>query len=282
MSRFSERYGYNLIKQSFQRESIDMTLRLALWNVLTMCMWDRWKFEDARYRSVETRKIDDLFKRMWFQYFKEDMDHLPPFRSRQGRKNGYDLVKGHFLGCPWFEVYDMIEWFLQDRDSLMDDKGIQFLNDILERENAAYRVVGRQVAEITDSNEIKAIEDALELPEDPVRQHISRALQFLSDREAPDYRNSIKESISAVEASCRLVSGLSSATLGDALKKIPNIHPALQKSFLALYGFTSDSNGIRHSLMDEPTLTYADAKFMLSTCSAFVSYLKAESIVEQK
>jgi AbiJ N-terminal domain 4 len=206
------------------------------------------------------------------------MDHLPPFRSRQGQKNGYGIMKEHFLRCPWFEVYDMIEWFLQDSDSLMNDAGITFLNNILERENSAYRVVGREVAEITDENEIKAIEDALAIPEDPVRQHISRALQFLSDREAPDYRNSIKEAISAVEASCRLVSGLSNATLGDALKKIPNIHPALQKSFLALYGFTSDSNGIRHSLMDESTLTYADAKFMLSTCSAFVSYLHAESI----
>jgi hypothetical protein len=196
MPKFSERYGYNLIEQSFQREAADKTLRLAIWNVLTFCMWDKWKFEDHRYLSPDTRKIDNLFRRMWFQYFKEDMDHLPPFRSNRGHKNGYDILKGHFLGCPWFEVYDMIEWFLQDRDSLMNDDEIAFLNNILERENSAYRVVGRHVAEITDENEIKAIEDALMIPEDPVRQHISRSLQLLSDREAPDYRNSIKESIS--------------------------------------------------------------------------------------
>jgi hypothetical protein len=61
------------------------------------------------------------------------------------------------------------------------------------------------------------------------------------------------------------------------LKKIPDLHPALQKSFLALYGFTSDASGIRHSLLDEPNLTYVDAKFMLAACAAFVSYLRANA-----
>ena len=72
-----------------------------------------------------------------------------------------------------------------------------------------------------------------------------------------------------------MVTGLETATLGDALKKVPKLHPALTKAFLALYGFTSDEDGIRHSLQDESTLTYADAKFMLVACAGFVSYLQA-------
>lgn len=277
MPRFSERYGYRLVKNAFQREEVNETLRLALWNVLSICMWDKWEACDYGYQSEGGKKIDSLFRRMWFSYFKKDMDQLPAFRGGRGYQDGYGFLKEHFLRCQWFEVYDLLEWFIQDSDSLMTDEAITFSNSILERENSAYRIVGRLVAEITDQNEIKAIEDALAVPAEPVREHITTALQFLSDREAPDYRNSIKEAISAVEASCRLVTGLSSATLGDALKKIPDLHPALQKSFLALYGFTSDASGIRHSLLDEPTLTYADAKFMLSTCSAFVSYLQASS-----
>jgi hypothetical protein len=98
---------------------------------------------------------------------------------------------------------------------------------------------------------------------------------MLSDREAPDYRNSIKESISAVESACRLVTGNKVATLADALKKVSNLHPALSRAFTQLYGFTSDASGIRHSLTDEPNITYADAKFMLVACAAFASYLKA-------
>ncbi len=156
---------------------------------------------------------------------------------------------------------------------------IQWLNTVLETENAAYRIVGSEVVEITDTNEIAAIEDALNHPDDPVRAHIQAALAMLSDRKSPDYRNSIKEAISAVEATCRLVTGMKNATLGDALKKVPDLHPALQKGFLALYGFTSDASGIRHSLLDESNLTYVDAKFMLAACASFVSYLRSNAKV---
>lgn len=277
MPKFSERYGYRLVEKAFQREEVNETLRVALWNVLSMCMWAQWESSEYGYQSEKAKRIDSLFSGMWFDYFKKDMDQMPAFRGGRVHPDGYSFLKEYFLRCQWFEVYDLLEYFIQDHNGLMLDEDIDFVNNILERENSAYRIVGRVVVEITDQNEIKAIEDALDVPAEPVREHIKTSLQFLSDREAPGYRNSIKEAISAVEASCRLVTGMSSATLGDALKKIPDLHPALQKSFLALYGFTSDANGIRHSLLDETTLTYADAKFMLSTCSAFVSYLQASS-----
>jgi hypothetical protein len=96
-----------------------------------------------------------------------------------------------------------------------------------------------------------------------VRLHLEAVLRMLSDRAKPDYRNSIKESISAVEAACRLATGDKSATLGKALKQIPHLHPALEKGFLAIYGYTSDHSGIRHSLLGEATNDYAEAKFML-------------------
>ena len=77
-----------------------------------------------------------------------------------------------------------------------------------------------------------------------------------------------------MEATCRLLTGNASATLGDALKRVQNLHPAMSRAFSQLYGYTNDASGIRHSLTDEATITYADAKFMLVTCSAFVSFLK--------
>ena len=147
------------------------------------------------------------------------------------------------------------------------------INFELEKFNAAYRFIDISIVEITDKNEIEAIEVALNHPEKSVREHLNSALNKLSDKEAPDYRNSIKESISAVEAACRILTGNKSATLGDALKKVNNLHPAMKQAFDKLYGYTSDASGVRHSLLDEDTITYADAKFMLVTCSAFVSYL---------
>jgi hypothetical protein len=80
----------------------------------------------------------------------------------------------------------------------------------------------------------------------------------MADRKTPDFRNSIKESISAVEALCIVITDDSKTTLGQALtiiEKVHKIHPALKKSFTSLYGFTSDSSGIRHALIDQDNLT---------------------------
>ena len=53
-----------------------------------------------------------------------------------------------------------------------------------------------------------------------VSKHLKRALELYTDREAPDYRNSIKESISAVESMVRTITSEPKASLSKALKVI--------------------------------------------------------------
>ena len=273
MATFSQRYGYSHLESAFQRESIDSALRTKLWNVLKVTIWDAYDSGNRSYHDV-TKRIDYLIRRLWFHYFNRDLDSLPDFYEPYGKKGAYDVLKDYFSGCQWHEVYDLLETIANDQSKLISEETRKWINNTLEEHNAAYRFVGNEIAEITDKNEIQAIEAALVTADSPVRTHLDSALRMLSDREAPDYRNSVKESISAVEAACRLVTGNSSATLGDALKRVPNLHPAMLRAFGQLYGYTSDASGIRHSLTEEATISYADAKFMLVTCSAFVSYLK--------
>lgn len=274
MPTFSQRYGYSPLESAFQRESIDLALRTKLWNILKVSIWDRYDSHNRSYDDV-TKRIDNLIKRLWFHYFNRDLDLLPNFHDPYERKKGaYGVLKGYFFSCQWHEVYDLLETIANDQSKLISDESHKWINDTLEEHNAAYRFVGKEIAEITDKNEIQAIEAALATADTPVRTHLDAALRMLSDKEAPDYRNSVKESISAVESACRLVTGNSSATLGDALKRVQNLHPAMSRAFSQLYGYTSDASGIRHSLTDEAAISYADAKFMLVTCSAFVSYLK--------
>ena len=113
-------------------------------------------------------------------------------------------------------------------------------------------------------------------------EHISKANKLLADREKPDYENSIKESISAVEAICEIITGTKGkeATLGNMLKKLEDngvaIHKGLKSAFNILYGYTSDANGIRHAGdIGGPFSTFEEAKFMLVACCAFVNYLTA-------
>jgi hypothetical protein len=278
MPTFSQRHGYSPVNNAFQRESIDSALRTKLWNILKVAIWDRYDFDNRSYHDT-TKRIDFLIRRLWFNYFNKDLDLLPNFYGRYGTEGAYDVLKAYFSSCKWFEVYDLLEAIAQDPSELVSGEAHKLINDTLEARNAAYRFVGTKITEITDTNEINAIEAALSNADSLVRAHLDAALRMLSDKQAPDYRNSVKESISAVEAACRLVTGNSSATLGDALKRLQNLHPAMSRAFSQLYGYTSDASGIRHSLTDEVAITYADAKFMLVACSAFVSYVKVAANV---
>lgn len=145
----------------------------------------------------------------------------------------------------------------------------------------SYRFVDNFVTKITSEEEIDTIEEALNSPLDAVKEHINRSLELLSDRENPDYRNSIKESISAVESICKILSKKRKATLTDALnkldKKIP-IHPAFKSGLDKLYGYTSDEQGVRHSLTDKSNIDFEDAKFILVASSAFVNFLLSKAV----
>jgi hypothetical protein len=126
--------------------------------------------------------------------------------------------------------------------------------------------------------EADSVATALSSQENAVQTHFTAALKKLSDRHNPDYRNSIKESISAVESACKKLTGGQSGDLNRALQKLDKqkpFHPAFKQSLEKLYAWTNDESGIRHSIKDAPTVTKADAQFMLVACSAFVNYLFA-------
>jgi hypothetical protein len=157
-------------------------------------------------------------------------------------------------------------------------------NGILESELSAYRFVGELITQITSEKEILEIEEALETPFKTVNAHLENALNLMSDKKSPDYRNSVKESISAVECICRIIAEDEKATLGQALDIIEKkgkvqLHGALKRAFDSLYGYTSSAEeGIRHALLDEKaSLSFEDAKFMLVSCSAFINYLVSKA-----
>ena len=181
----------------------------------------------------------------------------------------------YFYNCKWFEVYDFLEFVANNyRRYQFKERFIESCNAILEREVSAYRFVEDTISRITDKQEVEEIETALEKAQGPVQVHLRRALDLLSNREAPDYRNSIKESISAVESIVSTVVG-EKGTLGQLIKKLEDehVHPALRAAFGNLYGYTSDAGGIRHALLEAENVGFEDAKFFLVVCSAFINFV---------
>jgi len=141
-------------------------------------------------------------------------------------------------------------------------------------------LINGHITPISNEIEIKEIEEALQISEfnKPIRIQLDNALKKMSAKENPDYRGSIKESISAVETLCQIISSKPKATLSSALdeiekSKVIKLHQSIRDGFKKLYGWTSDDQGIRHGLKEEPNLKFHDAKYMLITCSAFINYL---------
>lgn len=162
---------------------------------------------------------------------------------------------------------------------IVQDAAIEKYSQLLKDENQPYRLHENKLIPLVSDLELAEIEAATTTCHDSVNKHVEKAWTFFSNRKSPDYENSIKESISAVEAMCCIITGLTGAkaTLGAAIKKLKDngvhIHGAMENAFSSLYGYTSDESGIRHGGIDFKNAPAEDAKYMLISCSAFVNYL---------
>jgi hypothetical protein len=281
--RFSQRMGLAPVRSVLQTDNIDAGLRNKLWNVVER-RFQSTAFTHSDYLPNDA-EVKLLFLGLWHDFFKVPTDTLSSKHSA-----AVGAVREYFFKCKWHEVYDLLEILANSRLAygLSGNYGrrtysdsaefIAACNQTLKEEMSGFRFVSGRLLQITGEDEVTAIEQALALsdPLKPVTEHLRQALTLLADRKDPDYRNSIKESILAVESLCKLIAGLPKATLGPALtaiEKATALHPSLKEAFLKLYGYTSDAEGIRHALIEESTLDLEDAKFMLVSCSAFINYI---------
>lgn len=193
---------------------------------------------------------------------------------------------------PWNRILDMVEFVCKwlsvnvSHYSYLDDILKEFetnLNSEFDRLDYGYRVLNHCVVDITAEEETNSINEAISQSKDNVKVHLQKAIEHYSARPNPDVRNSIKESISAVEAVCRELTG--ETTLGQSLKRLEDngvvIHKMLKEVFIKFYVYTNDPNsGIRHALMDNDG-TYVPSKdeayYMLVSCSTFVNYLRRKT-----
>ena len=288
-------------KKAIQINTVDKSLRNCLWNILCEYFWYKMKMftqqlgDSSSYiQRIFFLDIQEFLRKLWLDHFGKLIDDMPSSWGINFGTDYYGEIKEHFFNCQWYEVYDFIEFLIEEyppsgstyTGNLIEDF-VEQCNKILEQEVSAYRLVGTKFVPTTSQTDVSAMEEALEAASgvglQSVYIHLNDALRLYSDRKNPDYRNSMKESISAVEAICKLIAGDPKTTLGKALRTIGSkamipLHSSLESAFSYLYSYTSDSGGIRHSLKDEPSPESEDAKFMLIACSAFISYLIEKSL----
>ena len=266
MAKFSERYGYISPSLILIRENMTDDIINAICTAY-----------DLLENSMHFQRRDsyeEMEAHLWRYFLNKRLnDFYISDRSRH-------IVATQYIKSddPWYKKMDLIEetlCYTKEESEDIHESFIEHLNGEFKRLNFAYRVIDNKIVEVTSEEEIITIETALRNSSNGVKEHLQTALSLLSKHPNGDYRNSIKESISAVEAIVREITGentLNLKKLEDAGVMLPSV---LQKSFELLYGYTNNkSTGIRHALMDDANIPSADeATFMLVSCSAFINYL---------
>lgn len=277
---FSQRKGIQPIEVPLQVESMDSALRNGLWSAISHNLLSY--IERTGFHVLTDSPEGIALRLLWHNYFKLPLDEYP-----YEWKKLVNILRDYFFKCEWYEVYDFIEALISSFD--IDDKPFEntvksmtsFMNSVMERDNSGYRIVDGKVTDLTDETTKQNIEAAVNQARfSGAAAHVKTAVAFLFDRTEPNYRNAIKEAISAVESACVDFVGDTKASLGKAVNKLQGdsyLHPAMKEALLKLYGYTSDESGIRHALIDHSNATKEDAVFMLSVCSAYINYLVARS-----
>ncbi|MEN9647841.1 MAG: hypothetical protein RLY57_645 [Candidatus Parcubacteria bacterium] len=191
-----------------------------------------------------------------------------------------DQLEEEFKKISWDEVYGLVEFTLNSLNQYQASDLQDRLNDVFQEEGVQYKIVDGQVAALMNKTEADEVSAAQSL-ENSASFHLNKAVELFNKRPTPDYSNSIKESISAVEAVSREITGKESATLGEAVKTM-NLHPSLEQGIAKLYGWTCDEGGIRHALKSggKNDSEEAEARYLLVLCSALVNFLKEKNSQE--
>lgn len=294
MTLFSERQGYKTISTKENYKNISERLKNRLWNYIK---------EVFNYigQNISQNHCLKLLIAIWSNLWGNITDDLGHWSSHgiASGTYGYDpnfIISNHindtFFKLKWHEVYDLLEFilkFIKNEIPNRNDWGESFLlnyksfsdgiNQILEQENAPYRFINGSITPITNEIEINEIAEAINKPKDKyesVTISINKALTHFSNRKEPDYENSIKESITAIESLTQIITGKDKTLsalyqlLGSKLK----LHPTFSQALKELYDWTCDEKIVRHGTRKMPLKCLkAEAKFMLVICSAFVNYL---------
>ncbi len=269
--KFSDRIGVTTPPIVFQVNEMSISLRNSLWNYLLRTVLIGNDVIAQGRTKVYIREICE-------QFFKLPVDELPGnyYDMRQWlRRKFFDTSSKWY---NWYNIYNLIE-FITDKIATYDGfkNGI---NKILEEEMSGYRYISNKLAPITSLTEMESIASSIESAKENqlfgTYKHLETAITLLSRKPNPDFRNSIKESISAVESLVKQLTVEEGGGLDKALAKLEakvKFHGAFKAGLLSLYGYTSDEHGIRHAILEEPNVGFDEAKFMIVSCSALVNFL---------
>ena len=178
--------------------------------------------------------------------------------------------------CQWFYVYDVIERVLSSTlRHLMAEDFAERLNAYFRRRGYGWQIANGLVeVRGTEAFEVPvrgALDELAQSGRVTAHSELQEALGDISRRPEPDVTGAIQHSIAALECLARDISGGGNDTLGDLVKKHPELFPSpLGEAVHKLWGYAS--NKARH-LKEGSAAEFEESEFVVHLASALCGYL---------
>jgi hypothetical protein len=265
----SERFGKIQPRSVIQVETFDEATRTALWNIYLRVR----NLIEEKYGGYS--EFDGWLREYWAEFLHRPLDTFV-------EQSAWSSIRKAILEGEWIAVLDNLEIFAK---TIGQTRGIgsaaveKALNGTFKQYLVGFRFIDLELVKVTDDNEVQEIESAIGSSGEAARAHLRRALELLGERKNPKYSKVIAESIHAVEATVRELTGKN--VLSDGLKLLSSkgveAHPAILTAWDKLYGYTSDAKGIRHALIRDEDADEPLASYFIVICSAFINMLLKKS-----
>jgi len=108
--------------------------------------------------------------------------------------------------------------------------------------------------------------------------HYNKALKYFRNVSDPDYENTVKEAVCAVEATARVLFPSGGSTLGDVVKSITGsdvgqLPKSIANTFHGLYGFRNGGQGVGHGGATGGAVTKEIAEYALAVAASQIVLL---------
>ncbi|WP_298353471.1 hypothetical protein [Rhodoblastus sp.] len=267
---FAQAEGRETLPYQLKRDEITPALRAKLWQFVFIN--SKHGYNNSARTFLFSYPWSDIYRDLW-------VDHLHGFADKYERRPEKfieHVLSPIFKLGDYVKIYSAIQFII--RHPLCPAEIPIGLQSILQSERSPFRVVNSDtLCPVASTEEINAVINAVSAAGESqfvgARSHLLAAAAAAT---SGAFADSARESIHAVESVARSLSskgGLAGALAVLESKRV--IHRAMKTGFSALYGYTSDEEGIRHPLLEDGTadVNEADALFMLGACASFVSYM---------
>lgn len=181
--------------------------------------------------------------------------------------------------APWYRVYEFIESLYQELANSSDSgqalRWADLINQYFLEAGVGWRLVDGEL----ERREGEAFAAAVDRARDVLggtgmhtaRNELQEALRDISRKPQPDLTGAIQHSIAALECTARTATGDENATLGDILRRNPDIVPRpLDAALEKIWGYSSEF--ARH-LREGRQIAQSEAVLVVTVSAAICTYL---------